>query len=138
MTDNETSPRLVDVNQRLTDLAKRDGEPRWTVIRSPGGLPCYALLQRRFWARVVVIRDVDNAVAYLTARPTATENPLQPTNALVRVDGDAITCLKALASYAMSARANKDLTPDHFDAADAKLRTFVAEIVALVDGRHDR
>lgn len=132
VTDNDTTPRLADINQRLADLARPDNVPRWTVARSAGGLPCYAVLQRRFWARVVVIRDVDNAIAYLTARPTATEDPLKPTNTLVRVDGDAITCLKALASYSMSTRANKDLTPDHFDAADASLRRFVANVVALV------
>lgn len=133
VTENCTTPRLADINQRLVDLARLDHVPRWIVTHSATGLPCYAMQQRRFWARVVVIRDIDNAVAYLTARPTATEDPLKPTNTLVRVDSDAITCLNALVSYAMSRRANGDLTPDHFDAADASLRAFVANVVALVD-----
>ncbi len=134
LTSGDTAARLADIDQRLTDLARRDGEPRWTVARSAGGLlPCYVVFQRRFWASVAVIRDADTAVAYLTARPTAAEDPLKPTNTLVLIDGDAITCLKALTSHAMSARASKDLTPDHFDAADAGLRAFVASVVEVVD-----
>lgn len=133
MTGNDATSRLADINQRLADLARRGGEPPWTVARAATGLPCYAVFQRRFWASVAVIHDVDTAVAYLTARPTATEDPLNPTNTLIRVDGDAVTCLKALTSHAMSARASKDLTPDHFDAADASLRAFVASVVAVVD-----
>jgi hypothetical protein len=133
MTGNDTAARLAEIDQRLTDFERRTGELPWTVARSAGGLPCYVLVQRRFWASVAAIRDLDTAVAYLTARPTATEDPLKPTNTLVRVDGDAIKCLRALTSHAMSARASKDLTPDHFDAADEGLRAFVASVVAVVD-----
>jgi hypothetical protein len=133
MTGNDATSRLADIDQRLTDLARRSGEPPWTVARSATGLPCYVVFQRRFWASVAVILDVDTAVAYLTARPTATEDPLKPTNTLFRIDGDAVTCLKALSSHAMSARVSKDLTPDHFDAADAELRAFVASVVEAVD-----
>ncbi len=38
----------------------------------------------------------------------------------------------------MSARASKDLTPDHFDAADAGLRAFVASVVDVVDAGRTR
>lgn len=133
MTDDDATT-LADISQRLADLVRTEHYPPWTVRQAPAGLPCYALLQRRFWAKVVVILSADAAVTYLTVRPTATEDPLTPTNTLVRVDGDAITCLKALGSRALRERPSHELTPDHFDAADIGLRAFVADVVAAVDG----
>lgn len=132
MTD-DTTTRRADIDQRLADLKGREHLP-WSVVRAPAGLPFCAVTQGRFWARVVAALSDTEAVAYLTAKPTAAEDPLEPTNVLARVDGDPITCLKAATSYAFTARANRDLTPDHFDKADKGLRTFVARVVAaLVD-----
>lgn len=132
VTSDDTTA-LDEINHRLTDLGRLDPYSPWTVRRSPAGLPCYAVLQRQYWAKVVVIRAVDAAVTYMTARPSATEDPLDPMNTLVRVDGDALTCLKALDSYALRDRVNHELTPDHFDAADVALRAFVFNVVAEVD-----
>ena len=128
---DDTSTRRADTDQRLTDLAGREHLP-WKVAQSPAGVPFYAVAQGRFWARVVAAMTETEAVAYLTAKPTAAENPFQPTNVLARADGDAVTCLKAATSYAFTVRANRDLTPDHFDNADKGLRTFVARVVAAV------
>lgn len=132
VTSDDTTT-LDEINRRFTDLGRLDPHSPWTVRRSRAGLPCYAVLQREYWARVVVILAVDAAVTYMTARPSATEDPLDPMNTLVRVDGDALTCLKALDSYALRDRVNHELTPDHFDAADVALRAFVFNVVTEVD-----
>jgi hypothetical protein len=133
MTD-DTTTRRADIAQRLADLTWR-GHPSWLVVRAPTVVPFYAVVQGRFWARVVAALNDTEAVAYLTAKPTAAEDPLQPTNVLARVDGDPITCLKAVTSYAFTARATRDLTPDHFDKADKGLRAFVARVVAALADR---
>jgi hypothetical protein len=136
MTDDAPAQR-ADIDQRLADLAQRE-HPAWTVARSSTGVPFYAVMQGRFWAKVVAALSDTEAVAYLTAKPTATEDPLKPTNVLARVDGDPISCLKAVTSYAFTTRTSRDVTPDHFDQADKGLRTFVAHVVTALEAPHDQ
>lgn len=130
MTD-DTTLRRAAIDQRLADLTRHE-HPHWSVVRSSAGVPFYAVTQARFWATVVAALTDTHAVAYLTAKPTAAENPLEPTNVLARVDGDPLTCLTAVTGYAFTARANRDLTPDHFNKADKGLREFVARVVAAL------
>jgi hypothetical protein len=129
--DDPTIQTLAEINQRLTDLSQDRG---YEVFQSRGEVvPSYAVLQLRFRATVVAIRDIDVAVAYMTRRPKATEDSLAPGNALVRVDGSAVECLAAVTSYKFIAHIHRDLVPDDFNKADRALREFVAGVVALVD-----
>lgn len=132
MTDDVTP--LADITQRLIDLERTNCHPRWTVVSSPGGpVPFYALYQRRYWAVVVAAITEKEAVAYLTAKPKVTEDPLTPGNVLECVYGTAVDCLKAGASYmAVPARRHVAPYPVDFDRADVKLRDFVAQVVTAV------
>lgn len=130
MTD--LTPPLADIDQRLTDLTRSLAEPRWTVARVPGGgpVPFYALYQRRFWAVVIAAISEDKAVAYLTAKPHAIEDPLVPGNALQCLRGTAVECLKAGAAY-MAVHEREHMAPyqPDFDRADRALRESMAEVL---------
>lgn len=137
VTDHDTTTQqLADIDRRITDLTRPPQEPRWSVFRSQvSEVLSYGLLQRKYWTTVFAIHDVDLAVIYITAKPTAGENPLEPGNALDRVDGDALTCLRLASSHKFIMRPRNDmtLTDADFDRADKGLRRFVADVVALVD-----
>jgi hypothetical protein len=125
----------ADIDLRLNDLTRSLAEPKWTVARAPGGgpLPFYALYQRRFWAVVIAAISEDTAVAYLTAKPHAIEDPLVPGNALQFLRGTALECLKAGGSY-MAVHERQHMAPygPDFERANRALREFVANVVDAV------